>query len=105
MPADPKIVRELDKKYLEYIRSQSCLIRALCYGDVDCHHSPSVGSGGSDLTTIPLCRKHHSEAHQAGVETFQNKYGVNFDEERVRLLKNYIILLNKQRQGKVLNGN
>ncbi len=86
MPANPKITRETDKEYLDYIRSHACLIGILCYGKVEPHHDPTVGAGGSDYTSVPLCRKHHSEVGQIGKKRFQEKYGVNFDKERVRLL-------------------
>jgi hypothetical protein len=86
MPANPKITRETDKEYLDYVRSHACLIGILCYGKVEPHHYPTVGAGGSDYTSVPLCRKHHGEAHQIGRQKFQKKYGLSFTDEQVRLL-------------------
>lgn len=43
---------------------------------VDLHHWRSQGAHGSDATwnLIPLCRRHHNEAHICGSVTFSNKY-------------------------------
>lgn len=86
----PKQKREKDPGYLKHIREQGCLVPDCLYTPSDAHHSPSVGSGGSDYATVPLCRKHHSECHLVGRKTFQEKFGVDFKEERVQLLIGYI---------------
>jgi len=70
--------REKDKKHLRYIASLPCCI---CGGiDVDAAHiraSPvhidgkrQTGGGEkpSDCWTVPLCRAHHTEQHDAGDE-------------------------------------
>jgi len=88
----PKQKREIDKKYLAYIRKQPCLVYP-CPFKSSAHHDPSKGSGGSDYETLPLCEEggHHIEGvHKLGRETFQKKLGLDFDADRIRLLMGYI---------------
>ncbi|MFQ5445057.1 MAG: putative HNHc nuclease [Nitrospinales bacterium] len=54
-------------KYLDYIRSLPC---AYCGQPAEPHHLKAVGMGRNrkrpmkeHLTTIPVCRQHHNEAH------------------------------------------
>ena len=80
--------RETDKGYISYVINQPCLV---CYAmPCDPHHTKTVGSFGSDYTVISLCRKHHTECHQIGKNTFQEKYGIDFDTEIIKLLIGYI---------------
>src|SRR6516225_12299209 len=67
--AEPKRLR--DKAHLKFVASQSCLIcgRQPC----DPHHlrfaqARAIGLKVSDEFTVPLCRGHHRELHQAGNE-------------------------------------
>jgi len=91
MPADPKQKREVDKKYLKFIRQHSCRCGVGCMGVVAAHHVKTRGAGGSDYETIPLCVKHHAAVHKMGIETFQELYFINFDREIIRLLIEYYI--------------
>lgn len=62
------------EKYLDHVRSYSCLV---CGQEgVDPHHLETGGTGtkGNDLFTVPLCREHHRELHQHGVRHFQDAY-------------------------------
>ena len=67
--AEPKRLR--DKAHLKFVASQPCLVcgRAPC----DPHHlrfaqPRALGLKVSDEFTVPLCRGHHRELHQAGNE-------------------------------------
>ena len=63
---------------------------AVCGAPGEVHHVDTIGMGrdrrtvdDSDYRKICLCRTHHSEAHQSGMEVFQKKYhiyGVIWDE-------------------------
>jgi hypothetical protein len=80
--------RYINKKYKEFIKRQPC-----CITDRDCvdpHHVKSVGSGGSDLTLVPLVHRLHQECHTIGKDTFQAKYNINFDLIRLKLLEKFI---------------
>lgn len=89
MNPNPKSKREVDKKYLDYVKKQTCLAFGLCVGWEEPYHVKTKGAGGSDRSTVPLCRKHHSECHQIGSVTFQSKYGINFNNEIKRLQREY----------------
>lgn len=86
----PKNKRETDKAYRKYIERQLCIVGFDCLGDAISHHIETVGSGGSDYSCINLCMKHHNEVHTIGKDTFQKKYRIDFNRERVRLLIGYI---------------
>jgi hypothetical protein len=53
----------------------------------DPHHVRSVGAGGRDADTVPLCRGCHTEVHTIGRETFAAKHGVDVRAEAARLAK------------------
>lgn len=94
----PKPKREVDKTYLQYIREQPCLVWD-CPNKSVAHHDPSVGAGGSDYLSLPLCVDHHIPGvHQMGKGLFQKKYRIDFNRERVRLLIGYITLLKRKIQ-------
>jgi hypothetical protein len=80
------------KKYREHVRSLPCYIHDGCAGDVATHHIETGGMGMkcSDLMTVPLCFKHHSEIHQRGRITFANKYGVNPYQFALKILVEFI---------------
>ena len=90
MNPNPKPKREVDKKYLEFIKKQFCLCKNRdCIGDISPHHTVTKAASGSDLKTVPLCATHHSEVHNIGRDTFQKKYNIRFDEEIIKLLARY----------------
>lgn len=68
-------------KYLYFcIKHRKC---AICGRDGEMHHEDAIGMGNDRKTMddskhkkICLCRKHHTIAHQMGVEKFQNNYKV-----------------------------
>ena len=86
--------RETDKNYRKYIEQQPCLVRnSDCLGDVVCHHTVTVGAGGSDYLGVPLCAEHHTGktgVHQMGRDSFQKFHNIDFRDEIIRLLKEYI---------------
>src|SRR3974390_1655163 len=67
--AEPKRLR--DKAHLKFVASQSCLVCGRQPSDP--HHlrfaqARVIGLKVSDEFTVPLCRGHHRELHQAGNE-------------------------------------
>ena len=68
-------------KYLYFcIKHRKC---AVCGRDGEIHHEDAIGMGNDRRTMddsnhkkICLCRKHHTIAHQQGVERFRNNYKV-----------------------------
>jgi len=68
--AEPKRLR--DKAHLKFVASQSCLVCGR--QPTDPHHlrfaqARAIGLKVSDEFTVPLCRGHHRELHQAGKES------------------------------------
>jgi len=84
----PKPVRKRDRKYLEYVRQQGCVIHRT---RAHAHHTESGGMGtkGSDYSCVGLCWLCHSELHDIGLARFELKYGLNLTEESARLLRKY----------------
>ena len=67
---EPKRLR--DKAHLKFVASQPCLVCSRSPSDP--HHlrfaqPRAIGLKVSDEFTVPLCRGHHRELHQAGKET------------------------------------
>jgi hypothetical protein len=67
--AEPKRLR--DKSHLKFVASQACLICGRQPSDP--HHlrfaqPRALGMKVSDEFTVPLCRGHHRQLHQAGNE-------------------------------------
>ena len=87
--AEPKRLR--DKVHLKFVASQPCLIcgRQPC----DPHHlrfaqPRAIGLKVSDEFTVPLCRGHHRELHQAGNEVaWWEKLNMNVLEIAEKLWK------------------
>lgn len=78
----------------------ACLVYkkcCLCGGKADLHHVDSVGRGRNrkdivhaGMRVLPLCRKHHSEAHATGRDTFNEKYhvfGIKLDKDLCQIWK------------------
>lgn len=90
-----RFAKRRDPEYCAWIRTLTCpfnrermrfdppeseigwiLFHKDCGGPVECAHVVSRGAGGDDRgNTIPLCRKHHREQHDKGMESFQRLYG------------------------------
>lgn len=87
----PKLKRYVSEGFLAFVRMQPCFI---CGHKAEPHHYRSRGSFGSDLESIPLCRKHHSECEQVGRLTFVTKHyfsPAEFFDRRITLLQDYIM--------------
>ena len=70
----PKAKRKVDKKAINFVKNQPCVIsgRTPC----DAHHITSVGAGGDDTleNLMPLRHEYHVELHQIGINKFTSKY-------------------------------
>jgi hypothetical protein len=70
-PATPKTRRQRDKRHLEFVSTQPCLVCGR--SPADAHHlrfaePRALGRKVSDEFTVPLCRIHHRELHSRGDE-------------------------------------
>jgi len=82
--------RYVNKKYIEFIKKQPCCVTGHQWGAQDPHHTKSRGSGGSDLTCVPLIHRLHVECEQIGNKTFQKKYDINFKVIQFELLQKFV---------------
>lgn len=85
--AFPKPSRLKSRAYLNWIRRQPCLVD---YVVAQAHHTTSVGSGGSDFRTVPLCHRCHRELHRMGQQSFEAKHRLDLAEAVIRLLETFI---------------
>jgi len=101
--------RRRDPAYCAWIRTLGCpfdratmrfepptaeigwiLLHKDCGGPVECAHVKSRGAGGDDVgNTIPLCRRHHREQHDRGIQSFQDLYGLDMAGFAQRLTSRY----------------
>ena len=77
----PKSPRVVDEKHRKVVRSLGCLI---CVKRGDAHHL-NQGGFGSDYSIVPLCRRHHTEAHM-GKRKFESKYDIDLWKEAWRII-------------------
>lgn len=75
---------DIERSLAVFIEHRLCII---CGQPADIHHVDTIGMGrdrrkvdDSDYQKWPLCRKHHTEAHTIGVETFAAKYHLPLNE-------------------------
>lgn len=73
-----------NRKLIEQMKCSVCLSNP----PNDCHHWRSRGAGGTDMLAnlVSLCRKHHTQFHTEGRQTFFKKYGERIN--KFRKLKN-----------------
>jgi hypothetical protein len=88
MPVVGKPKRYEHPNYLAFIRSLPCV--ACDYPVTDAHHLKTRGSGGSDLTAIPLCRQHHTQIHTEGTRTAMERWSLDPTSIRLALLEKYV---------------
>ena len=68
MAAHPKLNLVRDRKYLDWLRTQPCLIEGTRNPTVEAAHISTAGKGikSGDDETIPLSHEHHAKAHSLG---------------------------------------
>lgn len=83
----PKMgVREATQKvwpaHRRWVKSHYCSVPGCPYHGavIDFAHTKTVGAGGHDAGGISLCRIHHMEQHQIGIETFAKRHGIDLEE-------------------------
>ena len=85
----PKPRRVEDPGYLDYLRQLPCT--ACQKTPAEPHHLESRGSGGSDYTSIPLCREHHAEFHSRGNKTAASSHGLDAWREAHKLATTWLL--------------
>lgn len=80
--AAEKLARLRSRKYLDMVKADPCEAAAQhdhCTGPIDPHHVQVRGNRDDtcDFTAIPLCRRHHDDAHagRIGQEELQRLLG------------------------------
>ena len=71
-----------DSPYKKWIKGLSCVIS--CRPDPDPHHVNERGHGKmagkcDDSRLIPLNHEYHVELHNIGRDTFEKKYGLDYE--------------------------
>jgi hypothetical protein len=64
-------------EFVKWVQGHGCSIPGCDRGPVEAAHSVSRGAGGTWADVLPLCRSHHREQHDLGVQTFSSKYGID----------------------------
>ena len=79
-----------DPEYLRFVRSFPCLVCRQAWR-IEAHHfgSKGIGQKPSDFNAVPLCRKHHREAHQLGPVRFQEQHRLDIPSLVVQLNELY----------------
>lgn len=88
MNPQPKTLPFKSQAYLSHVRSIPCVVCGK--QDTEAHHVKTRGSGGGDTWAVPMCVEHHREIHAIGINTFQEKYGVDLWMELFFIAKSWI---------------
>jgi hypothetical protein len=77
-----------------WIRAMSCVVRQraldiafdgwtdpegmiLCGGPIEVAHAKSRGAGGTSAHAVALCKRHHAQQHNVGIQTFERRYSID----------------------------
>lgn len=93
MRKDAKVVCE---EYLDFIRRKHCLV---CLSAGEPHHVQARGRNNAkrnDFTSVPLCRKHHSEIEQIGRQKFEELHEVEIWKEAAYFIIEFVALSGDQ---------
>lgn len=87
----------LDKKYLDWIRTQPCIVTGSL--GVDAHHVIYKSQADNDYSAVPLRHDKHMELHnhKDGVEGFEEDNDINFEQAMIAKMMEYLFLM-KQKQ-------
>jgi hypothetical protein len=69
--------------FVEWTRKQPCVVCGAVPSE--CAHVRSRGAGGTWEDVVSLCRSHHREQHNLGVETFQLRHALPYLDVLARL--------------------
>ena len=79
-------------EYLEHVRQLGCTVCGVRPNRP--HHLVSVGSGGDDLTALPLCDDHHNfggdSIHNLGDRLFNERHNVDVWKDAHRNLVRWL---------------
>ena len=69
-----------DRKYLDWLRTQPCIITGCCEDAIDPMHIGTYGKGlkSSDDQVLPVGHRYHRLAHQNGEITMFRKHAPNW---------------------------
>lgn len=81
-----------DKRYLAFLRRQTCFVRYYCAGPTEAAHGPVNGmrSKGPDNEAIPPCTRHHREQHVVGIRAFQSARNFDWKATAARYYEQYL---------------
>lgn len=63
--------------FVAWVHRHACSIPGCDRGPIECAHAVTCGSGGTWADVLPLCKAHHREQHDIGIQTFSAKYGID----------------------------
>lgn len=84
-----------DEEYLDFIRSQPCLV--CLTPPCDPEHVYRQAHGRNDYLAAPLCRKHHTERGAMGVQTWEDHYKIDIKDAILACITTWMILKHQGR--------
>jgi hypothetical protein len=75
-------LRKIWPRHRRWVKSHGCCVPGCDATSVDFAHLRSAANAGMsqkphDIFGVSLCRDHHAEQHNLGVDAFDRKYGTN----------------------------
>ena len=76
------LLRKVWPRHRRWVRSHRCCVPGCNAGDTDFAHLRSAENAGMsqkphDAFGVSLCRVHHIEQHNMGIDAFCRKYGID----------------------------
>lgn len=94
-PMQPRRIPIRDKRYLEFLRKQPCIVPLCRQTDIEAMHTGADGAckgrKASDLDAVPCCSWHHRtgprpQSHHSSAEwVWEGFHGISLAEERSKL--------------------
>lgn len=72
-------------RHRKFVRPRNCCVPKCIAGPIEfCHVRTAANSGTGlkpfDWHAVGMCRMHHQESHDIGDDTFQRRYGIDFEK-------------------------
>ena len=84
-----------NKQHIEWIKNRRCIVTKKV--GPDAHHVLRKSQGLNDYATLPLSHESHMELHSMGVQSFENKHGIDMKDALIATLIDRIVELEKDR--------
>jgi hypothetical protein len=92
-----EFIKKYSLEYIDFIRAKKCCVSGNHVADP--HHLHAIGMGANrtkpnsrHFTCVPLSREMHTELHQRGIKSFEDKYNIDLWQEAYYLFISFLVV-------------